>query len=173
MAVEPLFNADRATLLNRVRIATADDAQTLALIDQSITEVRTGFYRALTIPRVTTLGGYPLVENPVTEEQVLRAIGANVESLWLTWLLAQRLPHLFMDNRGSVQDAFNEEQLTRDSAGLGDFLDELKAQIDQGLGDLKEPVEEDSGPVKASSISNDTVADPFGTFRGLYPEGNI
>jgi len=172
MAVEPLYNVDRATLLKRVRIETADDEQTVALIDQTINEVRLGFYRKLTSARATTIAGYSLVENPTTDEQILRATGANTEALWVTWLLAQRLPYLFMDNSSSTGDAFNDEQLTRDSSGLKEFLDALKAQIDEGLGALIEPASDDTGMVKASSISNDTDFDPFDEYRGLYPLGD-
>lgn len=172
MAVEPLYNTDRDTLLKRVRIETADDEQTVALIDQTINEVRLGFYRKLTSARALTIAGYSLVENPVTDEQILRATGANTEALWVTWLLAQRLPYLFMDNSSSVGDAFNDEQLTRDSSGIQEFLDMLKAQIDEGLGALADPAVDDSGTVKAASISNDTDFDPFETYRGLYPLGD-
>jgi hypothetical protein len=174
MAVEPLFNKDLETLLKRARIETADDEQTMELIYQAVSEVRIGIYRAVTSARATTIAGYSLVDNPTSDEEILRASGANTEANWLTWILAQRLPFLFMDNRSSVQDAFNDEQLTRDSAGIQEFLDELKAQIDLGLGDLMEPPSEDSGPTKASSISNS--GDAFtpmaaGSFRGLYPCG--
>jgi len=171
VAVEPLFNADRETLLKRVRIETADDEQTLELIDQAMSEVRIGFYRAITSARAATIAGYTLVDNPTSDEEVLRATGANTEANWLTWILAQRLPYLFLDNRASTQDAWNEEQLTRDASGLEEFLDDLKAQIDIGLGDLMEPPSEDSGPVKAASLAPDEPFKPFTTFRGLYPYG--
>lgn len=171
MAVEPLFNADLDSLLKRVRIETADDEQTLALVYQAISEVRIGFYRSITSARALTVAGYPLVENPTTDEEILRVTGANTEANWVTWLLAQRLPYLFMDNRASVQDSWNEEQLTRDSAGLSEFLDALKGEIDKGLGDLEEPPSEDSGPTKASSISNTDSYDAFSPNKGLYPYG--
>lgn len=171
MAVEPLFNADRDTLLKRVRIETADDEQTLKLVDQAMSEVRIGIYRAITSARATTIAGYSLVDNPTTDEEVLRATGANTEANWLTWILAQRLPCLFLDNRASTQDNWNEEQLTRDASGLQEFLDDLKAQIDLGLGDLLLPPSDDSGPVKAASLAPAEPFKPFDTYRGLYPCG--
>jgi len=171
MAVEPLFNADLDTLLKRARIETADDGQTLALIYQAVSEVRISIYRALTTARATTIAGYSLVENPTTDNEILRAQGANLEANWLTWILAQRLPYLFMDNRASVGDVFNDEQLTRDSSGIQEFLDSLKDQIDADLGDLMEPPDDDSGPTKAASISNDTAYDAFSPSKGLYPQG--
>lgn len=171
MAVEPLFNADKDTLLKRVRIKTADDEQTLALIDQTITEVRLGFYRSITKDRATTIAGYSLTDNPTTDNEILRAGAANTEALWATWLLAQRLPHLFLDNRAAVADSWNEEQLTRDTQVQDQYLKNLKAQIDVGLGDLMEPMSDTSGPVKASSIAPDESCLPYDNFNGLYPRG--
>jgi hypothetical protein len=171
MAVEPLYNVDKETLLNRVRIETADDSQTLALIDQTITEVRLGFFSRLTKSRAQEIAGYPLVDNPLSDEEILRATAANTEALWVTWYLAQRLPYLFMDNSGSVNDAFNDEQLTRDTQ-LKEHLDALKDQIDQGLGDLVLPPDENTGATKSDLIKNETTYKPFSSFKGLYPYGH-
>jgi hypothetical protein len=171
MAVEPLFNASRDVLLKRARIKTADDEQTLALIDQSMTEVRVGFYRAIGGTRSALIAGYTLVENPTTDQEILRAGAAYTEALWLTWLLAQRLPHLFMDNRASTGDMWNQEQLTRDTKAHTEYLNNLKAQIDEGLGMLMEPEPDNAGPVKASLLKNETAHDAFSPSYGLYPRG--
>ena len=171
MAVEPLFNADLETLLNRVRIETADDAQTLALIYQSVNEVRLGFYSKLTTARALTIAGYPLEDNPTSDNAILRSTGANTEALWVTWLLAQRLPWTSMDNSASTADAWNDEQLTRDAKGLQEFLDALKLQIDEGIASLEEPPDENAGATKASSIAPDEDDLIFERFPGLYPLG--
>jgi len=173
MAVEPLYNASKYTLLSRVRIQDADDEATLALVDQAITEVRLGFYRRITKERAITIAGYTLVDNPTSDEEILIAKAANTEALWVTWLLAQRLPHLFIDNRASVGDQWNDEQLTRDTLP-SEYLKSLKTLIDEGLSDLEEPVNADSGPVKSDSIGPDESATPYarGTFLGLYPDGS-
>lgn len=172
MAVEPLYNASKDALLNRARIKTADDTQTLAMIDQAISEVRMGFFRSITSTRALAIAAYSLVDNPSSDEEILKATAANTEANWVVWLLAQRLPYLFMDNRSSVGDAFNEEQLTRDSAALKQFLDGLKTEIDKGLGDMAVPVSTDTGSSKAASITNTGDAfKPFDSFRGLYPYG--
>ena len=170
MAVESLFNASRESLLKRVRIETANDAQTLALVDQSIQEVRQGFYSKLGASRVATILTYALVDNPSTEEELLRSTGASTEANWLTWLLAQRLPHLFMDNKASTGDMWNDEQLTRDTKD-DKFLARLKTQIDIGLGDLQEPINTETGETKASSIGPDTTNLVYNNFPGLYPHG--
>lgn len=173
MAVEPLFNSSRTTLLQRARISTADDVQTVALIDQSISEVRVGFYRRLGSTRVTQIVGYSLVENPASDNELTRSQAAATESLWLTWLLAQRLPHLFMDNRASAGDAWSDEQLTRDTQVQKTYLDALKAQVEEGLASLEEPVPDSIGANKCSSITNEDAEDVYasGTFKGLYPQG--
>ncbi len=172
MAVDPLYNASKESLLNRVRMATADDTQTLALIDQTITEVRLGFYRKLTKERATLIAGYSLVDNPTSDQEILKAGAAYTEALWVTLLLAQRLPHLFMDNSASVGDAWNDEQLTRDTMKK-EYLDALKASVDEGIAMLEAPPNENSGAVKSSSIKNDKPCMPYaeGTFKGLYPRG--
>ena len=78
MAVESLFNASRTALLQRARISTADDVQTLALVDQSINEVRIGFYRRLGSPRVNQIVGYSLTDNPTSDEELIRSQAAQI-----------------------------------------------------------------------------------------------
>jgi len=171
MPVAPLYNTDMASLLERVRMSSADDTDTLALIDQTVSEVRLGFFRSLGKSRAVTIVGYALVDNPLSDNEVLKAGAANTEALWVTWLLAQRLPHLFMDNSASTGDAFNDEQLTRDASGLHAFLKALKVEIDQGLGDLMSPVSETAGSPKSSAIKNETTNLVYDNFVGLYPRG--
>lgn len=169
--VEPLYNADLATLLKRARISTADDEQTLALVHQTVTEVRMGFYSKIGKDRATTIASYTLSDNPTTDQEILKASAAATEANWLTWLLAQRLPHLFMDNKASTGDMWNEEQLTRDTQTSKEFLDRLKSHIDEALADLKEPVPDQKGPIKAASIAPDDPCMQYDNFAGLYPLG--
>lgn len=171
MAVEPLYNADLDTLLLRARIQSADDANTVALVHLTVTEVRLGFYSALGKARAQTIAGYTLAENPDTDEQVLKARAATVEVLWLTYLLAQRLPVLFMDNKASTGDLFNDEPLTRDAKSLEAFIDALKTQVDAGLAELQEPPEDNAGDVKVSALAPDESDLVYDRFLGLYPRG--
>ena len=156
MAVEALFNATYEDLLKRARIETAEEEQTVALVNMSVSEVRIGFYKTLGSDRVAEIQGYALVENPSTDEEILRADAANIEALWLTYLLLPRLPNLFMAGGSLVNQNWNEEPLTRDSENLQEFLDRLKEQIDSGLSDLVEdPDDYQSQTVRASSIGAD------------------
>jgi len=152
VAVEPLFNADKESLLKRVRIKTKTDEQTDALVDQVITEVRVAFYTRLGSARVGAIVGFSLVDNPTSENELVRANAANIEALWVTYLLTNRLPYIFMDNTGSVNDNFSDEPLTRDSSSVQDFRRELKELIDDGLGQLEEPVNTSAGDPKTSMI---------------------
>ena len=133
-------------------------------------QVRKGIFDSLGEARVIEIRGYALVENPMTSSELLRSSAANVEALWVTWLLAQWLPHLFVDNKASIGDNWNDERLTRETKDQK-YLDTMKGQIDSGLGNLMAPVSETSGPVKASAIQNDTKLDAFNPYRGLYPKG--
>ena len=171
MAVAPIYNATLESLLQRARIDTADDAQTIALVHQTVTEVRLGFFKVLTKDRAKAIATYPLVDNPDSDNEILRAQAAATESLWLTWLLAQRLPVLFVDNKGSTGDAFNDEPLTRDATGLEDFIDALKIQIDEGLSALMLPPEENAGATKVSLLAPDEPDLIYDRFPGLYPKG--
>ena len=131
----------------------------------------TWFFRFLGKDRALAITGYSLVDNPTSDNDILRAGAANTEALWVTWLLAQRLPHLFMDNRASVADNWNDEQLTRDLFRIKRILDALKKEIDQGLGDLMEPVSEMAGSPKSTSIKNTETDLVYDRFVGLYPYG--
>lgn len=150
MAVEPLYNADLATLLLKARISKADDPDTLAAVHQAVTDVRLGFFSSLGKTRALQIAGYDFAENPETDEEILRSTGVSAEALWLTILLVQRLPVLFMDNT-AIRDVFNDEQITRDAnSKMAAFIKDMKAQLDQMLGEMASPDEPSNTSVKAS-----------------------
>ena len=155
MATESLFNESIDELLKRARINTADDDQTVALIEMSVSDVRIGFRKYLGADRIAAIVAMDLVKNPVTDNEYIRAQAANIEVLWLTWFLIPRLPQYFMDNGNSVNNAFNLEPLTResDSSTMQKRLDLLWAQIESGLSDLVVNEEDfTSSTFRASSI---------------------
>ena len=167
MAVEPLYNESRQKLLERVRIATTDDVQTMALVDQSITDVRVGFREALGSARMVEITGYSLVENPLTDNEFVRANAANTEATWVTWLLAQRLPAMFMANGASTGDVFNDEPLTRDVDYKNtQYLKNLKLQVDKGLGMLETPAEPSTGSVKVGTVTGNSQP-VFSSYRSI------
>lgn len=136
MAVEPLYNESLDKLLLIARIEPANDDNTLAAVEQAVRDVRLGFFSQLGRDRTLEIVTYPLVDNPTTDDELLRSSAASAEALWLTILLMQRLPVLFMDNSASAGDKFNDEPLTRDATGLQSSKDDLQSQLDNLLGEL-------------------------------------
>jgi hypothetical protein len=153
MAIETLFNESYEALLKRARIESATEEQTVSLVNMSVSEVRIGFYKTLGTERVDEIVAIPWTENPSTEDDILRVSAANIEALWLTYLLLPRLPNNFMSSAHLTSQQWNEDPLSRDSDGMQNYLDALKQQIDSGLADLVEdPDDYESKTVRASSV---------------------
>lgn len=156
MAIDTLFNRSYEELLKRARIETATEEQTVMLVNMSVSEVRIGFYDALGTARVNEIKAFDLVDNPSTDEELLRAKASNIEALWLTYLLIPRLPNNFMAAGNLVNQQWNEEPLTRDSDNNKAYLDILKKQIDEGLADLVEdPEDYDTSAFRAASTGSE------------------
>lgn len=136
MAVEPLYNSTLSVLLKKARINTADDLQTLEAVYQAVRDVRIGFFQQLGRSRALEIRDIPETENPEDDDGILRLTASSAEAVWLTVLLITRLPVLFMDNRASTGDAFNDEPLTRDAAGLKELLEEQKGFLTDMLAAL-------------------------------------
>lgn len=167
MAVEPLYNESKIDLMSRARLSSVDDEDTLELIDQTIQEVRLGFFSSLGKDRAKTIAGYSFSDNPDSDEEILRVSAAATEANWLRYLLIQRLPTLLMAAESNVRENWNEEPLTRDSAYLKDYLKELKEEIDKGLGSLEEPENTNAGSVKSAyNVPEETYLNSA-HFKGL------
>lgn len=156
MAVEPLYNTTLDILLTKTRIRSANDEQTLAAVYQSVTDVRIGFYNQLGRVRAQEIRAVATVENPETDDDTLKQTAISAEVVWLTIILIKRLPILFMDNAGSVGDAFNDEPLTRDAGQLKDLLESLEEDLKDLLKDLADDDSEVKQDDKASLNGPDT-----------------
>jgi len=173
MAVDPIF-LSRANLLKAVRMSTATDTQTLAVVDSCMQDVRIGIYKALTISRVTEILTYSDVDNPSTEEELIRTSGRIAEINWVMYRLVTVLPVLFVENQYTVQEDFNEEPLTRDATALEKFKDGLMKIVWSNLNAMKVPEEVGDGTTMSASIGredSDGDADPYlidEKFIGLY-----
>lgn len=173
MAAETLFNEDYETLLKRVRIESAKDEQTQELVAMSVSEARIGFYKALTSARVNAILAMDLVDNPSTDDEILRKHAANIEVLWVTFLLMERLPNLFMSSGHLVNQVFNEEPLTRDADPAQKAIESLKQQVDDGLADLVEvPEDYQSKSFQAFSVGPDEDVLIADTFPACSDTGN-
>ena len=158
----PLYCENLETLLLIARIAPADDENTVAAVHQAVRDIRLGFGSRLGKDRAKLISTYPLVDPPVTTNDILRATGASAESLWLTILLMQRLPVLFMDNN-AVNDTFNDEPITRD-ARTGEVVAQLKDQLEDLLQNMADDDSKVNSSVKSTINGPDTpyiLTSPF------------
>jgi len=157
MAVEPLYNDTLESLLLIARIEPADDTNTVAAVAQAVRDVRLGFFSRLGKTRSLEIAGYTLVDNPLTDDEVTISGAASAEALWLTLILMQRLPVLFMDNSSSGGDVFNDEPLTRDATALIASKKDLNAHLEDLLGELADDNSNLDPSVKSSLNGPDTT----------------
>ena len=132
MAVEPLYYDSLENLLKAARIESARDEQTIAAVYQAVKDVRLGLYNRLGTNRAQEIATYSLVDNPTSDNEILRAQGASAEAIWLMYLLAGRLPMLYMDNN-ATQQLYNDEPLTRDASYIANFMKSLAEQLERLL----------------------------------------
>lgn len=117
MATTPLFIVDVATLKAKIRlsgVAAASDADDI--INEAVLTVRAGFYRELGSPRVAVIQALAFTENPVTNDQVLRAVANITEVKWVKAELLRTLPLSFMDGNADQNQVFQDEALFRDAS---------------------------------------------------------
>jgi len=157
MAVAPLFNDTKDALLKRIRMSTASDT-VMEAVDGIIQEVRLAFFSALDKTRALQIAGYSLVDNPESDEEILRVSAATAEANWVAYLIAGRFPMLMLDGTVTVRQDWNDEPLTRDATAITLYRKELKASVDSAIGEMKSPVADNSGSVKATAVGPE---DPY------------
>lgn len=116
MANNPVFVADLATLKARLRLSGVPVAatDTLGIIDDAVLRARMRFYRRLGASRVADLVAIAYVEDPTTDDGILRALANSVEVNIVRFELMQTLPTTFMDASGDANKKWNEEALFRE-----------------------------------------------------------
>lgn len=133
---DPLFVTDLATMKMELRLSGIDStADVDRQLKSAIQEVRVGFYSRLGLTRTNELAAIAYVENPTTEDPILRAIAYQTEVKWVWCALSARLPMLFMDGSAGDRQFINEEGTFRevDPGELQRERDNAKAQIDEWL----------------------------------------
>ncbi len=136
MATSPLFIVDVATLKAKLRLSgvpSASDADDI--INEAILTVRAGFYRELGSPRVASIQALPFTEDPVTNDQVLRAVANTTEVKWVRAELFRTLPLSFMDGNADQNQVFQDEALFREASQHQLDLERvrLETEIQQNL----------------------------------------
>lgn len=167
MAVEPLYTSTKNAFLLKIRLSTSQSEQTNAVIDLVMSQVRQSFYTRLGATRALEIAGFTPAENPTTENENLIATASDAEATWVTALLMQRLPTMFMEGQSEANKIWNEEPLTRDTTrDLRKLIDTLLSQVDVMLGQLEIPINEDTGKVKSANIGALTPFNILGNTPG-------
>lgn len=185
MAIVPLFVADRATLVKKLRLTGALNNDVDAIIDEAIQKVRTFFFSELGEGTVNAVKAIPFVENATTSQQMLRTVANSCEVQWVKCLLITDLPVLFMEKSGQALDVWNSEgMISADSKkphqaistevcnGVFPLLDQLKAMnltanenaVNIMLFGNSAPCD----PVPPGQVSPRTAKVPYGTLARPY-----
>jgi hypothetical protein len=153
----PVFHANRAALKSKLRLtgSAAQDAE--AILDQTIQEVRIGFYDFLGSSRVEKILAMPFSENPTTREGVMRLKAMTTETKWVKMLLLRALPVLFMDASGDSLEAWNDEAMTRQASqsDLAREINRLNTDVQDALKDLRGDQPVDPGVIAVTTIESD------------------
>lgn len=182
MAIEPLFIADRATLLAKLRLTGTVSEDANAVIDEVVQKVRLAFYDELGATQVAYLKSITYVENPTTEADVLRAVANSCEVQWCRCWLLTDMPLIFLGTGTAAQEAWNTDGFTQQHAredrkthdayrqevcdGVYPMLDRLRPQPTEELSGINTAVIGNSLPWNKSGLSPGTSRLPFGSLRG-------
>jgi hypothetical protein len=189
MAVTPYYVADLNTLKEGLRLSTLDGNEDSSKILNGAVEWARGYiFRKLGPTIAAQWKAVAFVENPTTEEGVLRMIANLLEARLVLVELIDRLPFFFMDDSGATMESYNEDATFRKKAAeerkelrerawseIKDFIALLRG--DQSLGTnlgIKTYVGENDNP-KVLGGSIHYLPYPFnGNFRstGLFGAPN-
>ena len=144
MAVEPLYIA-KSLLISRLRMTGTSDEDTLTIIDQVIADVRLEFYRRLSTARALEIAALPSVENPTTTDGILRSVADVTELYWVEYKLVCILPVMFIETQFPIQNSFDDVPITRDAEWIHNFRTCLWNSVESGLGQLIQPIDNNTG----------------------------
>jgi hypothetical protein len=174
MAPNPVFVSELAALKAQLRLSgVSEGSDAHAMLEAAILQVRSGFYSRLGSARVAELVAITPVPAPTTDNQILRAIGALCEVLWIRMILLDKLPVLFMDNAGGDQEFINQEGTFRSITP--ERLDRerlrMETQIEEWLALLAGEVSVGNAPdVQVhTQVDQQPRLYPFGTLLGDNP----
>lgn len=169
MATAPLFVADLDTLKADLRLSgvpSGVDAD--AIIQSACRQVRTQFYSVLGLARVQAILLWTSSDNPTTENEILRSIAEECETLMVRVVLMDRLPNLFMDNSGGGLEFLNQEGAFR-STPRGD----LEGQRKRAQTQILEWMALLSGDVALGEGADVQIATQAGQTPRIFPGGDL
>ena len=150
MAVTPLYNV-KADVIAKLRLTDTTDSDTLTIVDQAIRDVRLGFYTRLTPARAQEIAALASVENPTTTDETVRAVAEVTEWYWIASKLICILPTMFIETAHAIDESFDDVPITRDSESLQKFLRCLWNNIEEGLGQMMLPIDDNAGDFQSFS----------------------
>ncbi len=157
MAVEPLY-VDKTLLLANLRMTSTSDTDTLTVIDRVILDVRVSFYRRLTPARAQEIEALSSVENPTTEDEILRSVAENTDMYWIMAKLFCILPAMYIETQYAIRNDFNDVPITRDADVLKKHIACLRNSVEVGLGQMIIPVNDNAGDFQSFSAG---ASEPF------------
>jgi hypothetical protein len=115
--------------LSAVQFDDSEDAQ--VIIERGVEQARGDIYLNLGVAKANEWAAVSFVENPTTEEGVLRMICNLLEVKLVLCHLVASLPNFFMDDSGGTQESYNDEAAFRkkNSEERREFCDKLKAEV--------------------------------------------
>ena len=123
------------TLLAKLRLSGLPEGEdSIAIIQATLTKVRTGFYRRLGTEIVAKISTYRLIPNPGTDTQLIRSIAAECEVSWMRAELMRVLRFATIDANSPLQQA-NDEGMIREASGLdlGNEIKRLREDVEKSL----------------------------------------
>lgn len=156
MAVTPLFIADTATLLAKLRLTGVKaSSDCMRIVDDVILQVRLGFLDFLGQDRISAITGITYTDAPTDADGAMRLRANIAESSWVRLHLLRRLPLQFMDAGGKTRETWNDEGLTRDAANMEAEIKRLELEVQDLLADLTGEQDPDEGTLNVSVIGPD------------------
>lgn len=135
---DPVFIADRATLLTRLRLEEGCGPE--GLIDQAIEESRVWLFNdevGLGKSLIDQILLTAYVDNATTAAEIRRTCANLLEVKVVRRRLLVTMPVLFMDAGGVRQEAWNEEPFFRGShADVAGMIERLDAEIQNKLREI-------------------------------------
>lgn len=125
----PVFESSFDAIKAKLRLSRIDEeSDGYAVLLDAHRAVRAGFYRVLGFTAVASIQATVLTDNPSSNDEILRLVGASTEVDWMRYELALRMPVLFQDAGAEESpQVWNEEGAFRSPSQIG--LTKLRAEL--------------------------------------------
>lgn len=172
MAISPLFVSDADTLKAALRLSSVEDEDAAQpIFERGMQYARSAIYRRLGTTVANQWAAVAYVENPTTEQGILRTAATLLEVELVFVYLLENLPNFFMDDSGGIRQAWNEEGAFRsfDSEARAELKKNKLNQIEEYFDLLSETDElGNDEQIKVYTGENETDPKPTPGASALY-----